>query len=109
MNFERGNFEQPEQEKRPEEWLERAQDKVLSFLPDLDMNLNVGIENRRIYPYQGESYDGIVLAFTHEKNPNVQWTMDIGQDEDYIENHLEGAVRKIYTEQISGANNNPDR
>lgn len=105
MNFEKGNFEQPEQEKDPEYWLERAQDKVLSFLPDLDMDLNVGFEARTIYPYNGQPYDGIVLVFKHEKNPRIQWTMDIGQDEDYIENHLEEVVRKIYAEQYSQGNN----
>jgi hypothetical protein len=95
------NEDKNQNEDSPEFWFELAQDKVLSFLPELDMDLNVGVETRTIYPYQGEPYEGIVLSFEHDTNPGLIWTMDIGLDRDYIENDLENVVRNIYQERLS--------
>ncbi len=48
----------------------------------------------------GEEYTTFVLVFSHSANSNLQWTMEVEPDEDYIENELEQVVTNIYMQRV---------
>jgi hypothetical protein len=45
-------------------------------------------------------YTTFVPAFSHSSNPNLQGTMEVQLDEEYIEHELEQIVTKIYLERV---------
>ena len=86
---------------RPFDWYNRARERITDFLPRLDENLEVDIDTTVITPNDGSAdYSSLVLTFTHSSNPNLNWTMEVQMDEDYIEHELERIVTKIYLERV---------
>ena len=83
------------------DWYRRAQAKAQQFLPDLDPELEVDVDEDYITPYDGgEEYDTFVLVFTHPTNPNLNWTMAVKPDDDFINRELEEVVRRIYFQRV---------
>jgi len=106
MSEENKNFEdknEGEEKENGEYWTKRILNKVTSFIGTIDSDLDVSAEKTIIHPNKWESYEDTVLHFTHDKNPQIEWTMDVGHSEDYVENELEGVVRKIYEERMGEA------
>ena len=86
---------------KPYDWYHKAVEKIGTFLPGLDRNLEVELDTTVITPNQGgEKYTTFVLVFSHSSNPNLQWTMEVEPDEDYIENELERVVTNIYLQRV---------
>ena len=70
-------------------------------MPELDPNLEVELDTTVVTPNQGgEEYTTFVLVFSHSSNSNLQWTMEVEPNEDYIENELEQVVTNIYLQRI---------
>jgi hypothetical protein len=94
----------PEDRQRMEEgvWYAKAREKVESFLSDIDPDLEVDIESSVVTPDDpGKSeYRTDALIFTHRTKPDLRWTMEIEESDDYIDNQLEGVIRKIYRQNI---------
>ena len=83
------------------DWYQQARARVEQFLPDLDPELEVEVEDDSITPYDGgDEYDTFVLLFSHPSNPNLNWTMAVKPDEDFINDQLEEVVRRIYFERV---------
>jgi len=79
----------------------KAREKAESFLADIDPELEVDIQESRVTPNdtsKGEC-SATTLRFSHKSNPFIQWTIEIGEDDEYINNKLETGVREIYQEQ----------
>ena len=71
------------------------------FLLRLDKNLEVDVDTDVITPNDGGTeYTTFVLAFSHPSNQNLNWTMQIRMDDEYIEHELEEIVTKIYLERV---------
>ncbi len=86
---------------RPYDWYHQAVEKIATFLPGLDPNLEVELDTTVVTPNQGgEEYTTFVLVFSHSSNPNLQWTMEVEPDEDYIENELEQVITNIYLQRV---------
>ena len=86
---------------KPYDWYHKAKEKIESFLPSLDPNLEVELDTTLVTPNQGgDKYTTYVLAFTHSSNSNLQWTMEVELDENYIENELEQIVTNIYLQRV---------
>ena len=86
---------------KPYDWYHKAVEKIAGFLPGLDPNLEVELDTTVVTPNQGgEEYTTFVLVFSHSSNPNLQWTMEVEPDEDYIENQLEQVVTNIYLQRV---------
>ena len=82
-------------------WYHKAKLRVEQFLPDLDNGLEVEVEETAITPSDGgDNYTTTVLVFSHDSNPNVQWTMEVQEDDNFIDHELESAVRRIYFERV---------
>ena len=85
----------------PYDWYHKAVEKLAAFLPGLDPNLEVELDTTVITPNQGgEEYTTFVLVFSHSSNSKLQWTMEVEQDEEYIENQLEQVVTDIYLRRV---------
>ena len=85
----------------PHDWYHKAVEKISTFLPGLDPNLEVELDTTTVTPNQGgEQYTTHVLVFSHSSNSNLQWTMEVKEDEDYIENELEQVVTNIYLQRV---------
>ena len=83
------------------DWYRKAQARAEQFLPDLDPDLEVDVEEDYITPYDGgEEYDTFVLVFSHPTNPNLNWTMAVKPEEEFINEELERVVRRIYFERV---------
>ena len=83
------------------QWYQRARDRAQQFIPQLDPELEVDVEEDSITPYDGgEEYDTFVLFFSHPSNPNLNWTMAVKPDEDFINNELEEVVKRIYFQRV---------
>ncbi len=83
------------------QWYQQARARVEQFLPDLDQELEVEIEETSITPNDGNPpYETFVLAFFHASNPNLSWTMAVQPDEDFINDQLEEIVKRIYFERV---------
>lgn len=87
-----------------EEWYDTARAKINSFLRNLDPSLEVSVKHVDVMPSEEskKSYDTLALSFESENDPRLNWTMEIKEDSDYIENKLEGIVQKIYQEKKQG-------
>jgi len=86
---------------RPYDWYHKAVEKIATFLPGLDPNLEVELDTTVVTPKQGgDEYTTFVLVFSHSSNPNLQWTMEVKPDEHYIENELEQVVTNIYLQRV---------
>ena len=85
----------------PYDWYHKAVEKLAAFLPGLDPNLEVELDTTVITPNQGgEEYTTFVLVFSHSSNSKLQWTMEVEQDEEYIENKLQQIVTDIYLRRV---------
>ncbi len=63
---------------RPYDWYHQAVEKIATFLPGLDPNLEVELDTTVVTPKQGgDEYTTFVLVFSHSSNPNLQWTMEV--------------------------------
>lgn len=83
------------------EWYRRAKTKIKGFLQDLDPTLRVSVESVTVTPPNSEQrYDTWVLRFTSTSNPELNWTMEIEESDEYIETRFEATVRKIYQERM---------
>ncbi|CAI8018506.1 Penicillin acylase 2 proenzyme [Geodia barretti] len=83
------------------DWDTRGTDRAEQFLPDLDPELEVDVEEDSISPYDGgDEYDTFVLFFSHASNPDLSWTMAVRPDEAFINNELEEVVRRIYFQRV---------
>ncbi len=100
------NYEGGKEERNETYWANKALHKALLFIPNLDETLKVSVENHIIHPDEQEPHKGVVLHFSSEENPSIEWTMSIEQSEDYIENELEGVVKKIYAEKSKNEGSN---
>ena len=86
---------------RPFDWYSRAKSRIEEFLPRLDEGLEVDVDTTVVTPDDGTTeYSTFVLAFSHSSNSNLQWTMEVRMDDDYIEHELEEVVTKIYLERV---------
>ena len=102
-----GSFEEPSDKEREtieaSRWYIQAKEKAESFLPSIDPNLEVDIEESIVTPddKSKDKYETLSLIFTHRKRPDFRWTMEIEKSDQYIENKLEEVVRKVYREKVS--------
>ena len=86
---------------RPYDWYHKAVEKLAAFLPGLDPNLEVELDTTVVTPNQGgDEYTTFVLVFSHSSNSNLQWTMEVEPNDDYIENELEQVVTNIYLQRV---------
>ncbi len=86
---------------RPFDWYRKAQTRIEEFLPRLDEDLEVDVDTTVVIPDDGSTeYSTFTLAFSHSSNPNLQWTMEVRMDDEYIEHELEEVVTKIYLERV---------
>ena len=86
---------------RPYDWYHRAKGRIEEFLPGLDEGLEVDVDTTVVTPDdEGPEYTTFVLTFSHPSNPNLQWTMEVRMDEEYIEHELEEVVTKIYLQRV---------
>lgn len=82
-------------------WYHKAKVRAEKFLPGLDRNLEVDVEETSISPYDGGAeYQTYALVFSHESNPNLNWTMEVQENDDFVENELEAVVKKIYFQRV---------
>jgi hypothetical protein len=106
-NFEQpqdNNFSLSEHEKEmmaANLWYIKAREKVGEFLHKIDPHLTVDIQDSVITPTDTTRarYATPTLIFRHISDPNIKWTMEIKQNDTYIDTQLEDAVRHIYKEQ----------
>lgn len=89
-----------------EDYFQKALEKANSFIQDLDPELHVKIAEVEVTPNDPskEKVAKRVLRFSHESIPNLNWTMEIEQNDEYIENRLEGVVRKVYEKKLEEGN-----
>jgi len=86
---------------QPIDWYQKAKQKIESFLPELDPNLEVDVDTTTVTPNQGDDqYTTFVLVFSHQTNSNLQWTMEVEEEDFYIENELEKIVKEIYFQRV---------
>ena len=86
---------------QPIDWYQKAKQKIESFLTELDPNLEVDVDTTTGTPNQGDDqYTTFVLVFSHQTNSNLQWTMEVEEEEFYIENELEKIVKEIYFQRV---------
>ena len=86
---------------QPIDWYQKAKQKIESFLPELDPNLEVDVDTTTVTPNQGDDqYTTFVLVFSHQTNSNLQWTMEVEEEDFYIENDLEKIVKEIYFQRV---------
>lgn len=78
-------------------WYHKAKGQAEKFLPDLDHSLEVEVEETSISPYDGgDEYKTYALVFSHGSNPNLNWTMEIQENDEFVADELEEVVKKIY-------------
>ena len=83
------------------DWYHRARTRAEQFLPHLDPQLEVDVDEDYITPYDGgEEYETFVLVFSHPSNPNLNWTMAVRPEDNFIDNELEQIVRQIYFQRV---------
>jgi hypothetical protein len=81
------------------DFYDKAKVKVESILPDIDPALRIEIEQVTVTPSSPKRpYSTLALRFTSSSHPEVTWTMELEETDDYIEHRLEPAIRKIYSE-----------
>ena len=86
---------------QPIDWYQKAKQKIESFLPELDPNLEVDVDTTTVTPNQGDDqYTTFVLVFSHQTNSNLQWTMEVEEEDFYIANELEKIVKEIYFQRV---------
>lgn len=82
-------------------WYHKAKVRAEKFLPGLDGNLEVDVEETSITPYDGGAeYQTYALVFSHGSNRNLNWTMEVQENDDFVENELEAVVTKIYFQRV---------
>ena len=70
-------------------------------MPDLDNALEVEVEETEITPSDGgDNYLTSVLVFSHGSNPNLQWTMEVQENDEFIDHELETVIKRIYFERV---------
>ena len=85
-----------------EEWYERAQKKAEEIALELDPQLQVEVKNILVSKEKDakEPKETLALKFSHKENPDMKWTMEIGENDEYIEKEMKETIQKIYLEQI---------
>ena len=59
------------------------------------------MDTTTVTPNQGDDqYTTFVLVFSHQTNSNLQWTMEVEEEDFYIENELEKIVKEIYFQRV---------
>ena len=83
------------------DWYQRARARAELFLPGLDPELEVDVDEDTINPYDGgDEYETFVLVFSHPSNPRLNWTMAVKPEEEFIDGELEEVVRRIYFQRV---------
>jgi hypothetical protein len=83
------------------DWYHKAKTRLEKCLADLDHDLEVEVEETEITLNDGgDDYQTFVLVFSHASNPNLRWTMEVQESDEFIENELESVVRRIYFERV---------
>lgn len=86
------------QEKAEYKFYKLARDKVRLFLKEIDPDMDVTVDRITFFPDDPTKphYRTFVLKFENALLPILSFTMEIEPSEDYVMNHLEENVRKIY-------------
>jgi hypothetical protein len=94
---EMNKLEAAEAEKKKKELYEKAAGKARSFIERIDPELRVRVQTVPVLP-EGRypERELLVLSFEHGKNPDLNWDMEIGESDAYIENEFEGVLKDIY-------------
>ena len=81
---------------------EKARLKAKAIVDALDPDLSVSVDEVIVEPeVEGQQeYRTRVLRFSHCTRPELGWTMEIAEDDDYIQHQLEAVVRKIYRRRL---------
>jgi len=102
-----GSFETPARKHDPQHessiaYYERACSKAHDIIETLDPNLTVAVDEVLVGPDDpnGQEYRTYVLRFAHRRKPDLRWTMEIEENDEYIERELERAVRRIYQRKL---------
>ncbi|MBI2122500.1 MAG: hypothetical protein HYT98_05315 [Candidatus Sungbacteria bacterium] len=74
----------------------KAREVIEPFLGDLDPELRVEVEDVEMVYENGDSYVTPILHFYHNLDPEIDWSMEIGDGEDYLEKKFESEVRNAY-------------
>ena len=92
----------PREQAYKSEVYRRAQEKVQSFLPTIDPELEVEVNFVTVTQddKQLHDYETLVLNFTHRTRPDLRWTMEIEPTSEYVQNRLENVVRNIYLDRL---------
>jgi len=90
------SIEKPNEKGSIEQIYENARSKAELFLENIDPALNVEVSSVVVTPKDGEEYNAIVLRFTHNEDPSIKWTMEVEDNDDYLNNEFEKAVRTAY-------------
>ena len=82
-------------------WYHKAKTRLERCLADLDHDLEVAVEETEITLNDGgDDYQTFVLVFSHASNPNLRWTMEVQESDEFIDNELENVVRRIYFDRV---------
>jgi hypothetical protein len=84
------------------EYYEKACAKAQLFIKEIDPDLTVSVGQVVVRPARPDSqeYRTYALRFSHKTRATVSWTMEIEEDNAYIEKRLEEIVRQIYKNKI---------
>ncbi|KAB2879094.1 hypothetical protein F9K33_10375 [bacterium] len=98
MKFEQSPSLSPENS-----FYQRALEKVNSYIKEIDPDLRSEIASFTITPNDpsAEKYTTFALKFFSVSKPKLNWTMEIEQNDNYINNRLENIIKKIYKEQLT--------
>ena len=82
-------------------WYKKAKNKVDSFIHEIDPDLSVHVADVDVTYFADPDVQQkvTVLKFEHPTDPNLRWTMEVGEDDEYIDGRLEEIVRNITTQQ----------
>jgi hypothetical protein len=88
-------------EKRQESsraYYEKACARARTFISVLDPELRVSVDEVAVQPESRSSqeYQTYALRFFHRTRAHLGWTMEIEENDHYIQNQLENVVREIY-------------
>lgn len=84
------------------DWYEKALRKARKFLPQIDRDLAVAVRASRITttpwkPY-AEHRPTLTLAFSHRIITRINWTMEIAENDEYVEKELQEVVTRLFKE-----------
>ena len=95
------NFDSPKNNIESTQEGQKAVEKIETFLHKIDPNLVVSVEYLKgtLHSDPGNSEYRNVLLF-QDAVKGVKWTMDINEDEGYLEQGIEDSVRTVYEKEL---------